>query len=210
MPLDIESKLQDPFCENTKKQKKNLLVFSVVGIAVAKAEIFPSQISALGVKFDQTDAGSLVNLLIGIIVYFLIIFVVCILSEIRSLQMWSINHRNAISEVLEEDPRPTGLYAVTYVSDLKEFAKSENLRKFTIGCIKMVSGRCYVEVILAISIAVVSLLLLVLNKPMELDASTESTKSKIEQGGADQPATAPESKSEGNEEPKPESEGRSQ
>ena len=34
--------------------------------------------------------------------------------------------------------------------------------------------------------------------------------SKAEQDGADQPATAPESKSEGSEEPKPESEGRSQ
>jgi hypothetical protein len=41
-------------------------------------------------------------------------------------------------------------------------------------------------------------------------ATAPESKSGAEQGGADQPATAPESKSEGNEKPKPESDGRSQ
>ncbi|MDP0491424.1 MAG: hypothetical protein Q7Q71_10275 [Verrucomicrobiota bacterium JB023] len=44
----------------------------------------------------------------------------------------------------------------------------------------------------------------------ELVRVTESKPTGAEQDGADQPATAPESKSEGKENPKPESEGRSQ
>ena len=39
---------------------------------------------------------------------------------------------------------------------------------------------------------------------------TQDSKTKAEQGGTDQPATAPEAKPEGSEKPKPESEGRSQ
>ena len=43
-----------------------------------------------------------------------------------------------------------------------------------------------------------------------LDGITKHNPTKAEQDGADQPATAPESKSAGDEKPKPESEGRSQ
>lgn len=59
--------LSDPLSELTRKERRNLLIASTVGIAVAKIGIIPEKISALGIDFSSSNKGALLLLLIGVV-----------------------------------------------------------------------------------------------------------------------------------------------
>lgn len=78
--------LKDILREETRKERRNLLAASAVGIVIVKAGLIPTKISALGIDFSQTDQRTLLWVLLGVTAYFLAMFVVYALSDI--LAFW--------------------------------------------------------------------------------------------------------------------------
>ncbi|MCG8431293.1 MAG: hypothetical protein MJA29_08990 [Candidatus Omnitrophica bacterium] len=78
---ELEEKLREPFTETTRKQKKALLLLSTIGIIIVKAQIFPTEITALGVKFSMNDSKSLLWIFTGVLVYQILSFTICVISE---------------------------------------------------------------------------------------------------------------------------------
>lgn len=76
-----EVRLKDPLSDVTRKERRSLLVASVIGITIVKAGLIPSKISALGIEFVQTDKRLLLIGLGVVILYFLTAFVIYALSD---------------------------------------------------------------------------------------------------------------------------------
>lgn len=74
--------LRDILREETRKERRNLLAVSAVGIVIVKAGLIPTKISALGIDFSQADQRTLLWILFGIVSYFLIVFAVYAMSDI--------------------------------------------------------------------------------------------------------------------------------
>jgi hypothetical protein len=66
----------DPLSEVTRKERRNLLIFSVLSYAIFKTGLIPTKITALGVEFSSTDQTALLRVLAGLVAYFLLTFVV--------------------------------------------------------------------------------------------------------------------------------------
>lgn len=92
----------------------------MIGIVIAKARIFPTEISALGVKFSQGDSESILNVLSWIIIYYLITYVVYSFSELLSLRAWSLEKEEEYRKELERhsgsgERYSIGMYGATAV-----------------------------------------------------------------------------------------------
>ncbi len=77
-----EIKLSDPLSEVARRERKFLLASSILGIAMVKAGIVPSKISALGIEFAKTDQNLLLSVIGIIILYFLVAFLIYAASDI--------------------------------------------------------------------------------------------------------------------------------
>ncbi len=78
---DIDSLFHDPLSEVTRKERRMLLIVSLVGIAITKAGLIPSQIKALGINFASSDQKSLYFLVSAIVIYFIIAFFIYSASD---------------------------------------------------------------------------------------------------------------------------------
>jgi hypothetical protein len=97
-PRDIL--LGDPLSEITRKERRNLLVTSVVGIAIAKADLVPSKITAIGVEFSQTNQKALMVVIGCILLYFFLAFIFYAWSD--SL-LWLRKHTKAQEKILRDE-----------------------------------------------------------------------------------------------------------
>lgn len=73
--------LHDPLSEVTRKERRMLLGVSIVGVAVQKAGLVPSKISALGIEFAKSDQSAILSLLALVVLYFLTAFIVYGISD---------------------------------------------------------------------------------------------------------------------------------
>ena len=80
----LSDRLREPLNETTRKARRNLLLASIGAFLVAKVELVPQKISALGVDFGASNQEALVQLLLLVITYFAIAFVVYVVSEISA------------------------------------------------------------------------------------------------------------------------------
>ncbi|EGR2027065.1 hypothetical protein ACOB3W_003584 [Vibrio cholerae] len=80
-------RLREPLNETTRKARRNLLAVSVLGIVTTKVGLVPTKISAFGVEFSSSNLESLMTLLALAIIYFLVTFVVYIISELQGWQL---------------------------------------------------------------------------------------------------------------------------
>ncbi len=60
---------QNPWSDETRKLRRNLLLTSTAGIIMAAAGIFPKEISALGLKVDDIDQHALLIVFAIVIAY---------------------------------------------------------------------------------------------------------------------------------------------
>lgn len=81
----------DPIGETARKQRKNLVGISLVGIIVVKIGILPSKITTFGVQFTETDQKTILLIFLLTISYFIIGFVIYIMPYL-------VNFRNQYIE----------------------------------------------------------------------------------------------------------------
>ena len=73
--------LGDPLTEVTRKARRNLLGASAIAIAIAYAGLVPTKVTALGIGFTASDQTALLRVAAGIVVYFLVTFVIYGLND---------------------------------------------------------------------------------------------------------------------------------
>ncbi|MGD0626390.1 MAG: hypothetical protein ABSB32_16935 [Thermodesulfobacteriota bacterium] len=95
-----EVRLRDPLSEVTRKERRSLLVASIIGIAIAKSGLIPSKISALGIEFGQTDQRSLLMVMAFVTLYFLAAFIFYAASDLIA---WRLAIYYSMRQGAEED-----------------------------------------------------------------------------------------------------------
>lgn len=76
--------------ETARREKRNLLLVSTVGMAVGFGNIVPTKISALGLTVEDVNSNALLWLLFGVHVYLLIAFVVYARADYLASKLLSI------------------------------------------------------------------------------------------------------------------------
>lgn len=90
-------RVRDPLSEVTRRERRALLGTSLLALAVVKASLLPSEITALGVKLAASDQKSLLILLGFVILYFLGAFLVYGGSD---LVAWRVAQRETLRETI--------------------------------------------------------------------------------------------------------------
>lgn len=82
-------KVTDPLREETRKVRKTLLVWCLGAIAVTLGQLFPSEITALGMKVEPANRAVLLWLMAAIVAYHLVTFFVYASADFAH---WYVNH----------------------------------------------------------------------------------------------------------------------
>ncbi|HAT8558747.1 TPA: hypothetical protein I7221_22720 [Vibrio vulnificus] len=83
----LKERLKEPLTETTRKTRRNLLAASVSGIVIVNVGLVPQKISAFGIEFTQGNQESLLQLISYVIVFYVITFLVYVLSELTAWNM---------------------------------------------------------------------------------------------------------------------------
>lgn len=73
--------LKEEWSENTRRQRRSLLLVSTISIIIVATGWFPTQISTLGITLDLKDRQTAFWLLFMIENYFLVTFISCVVPE---------------------------------------------------------------------------------------------------------------------------------
>jgi hypothetical protein len=106
-----DAMIKDPLSDPTRRVRKNLLGTSLVGLAMVYMNLFPSQISALGISFSTTDQrvlllliGSVTSyLLIGFTLYGFADFLRFRLAIVQTIHKGIIYHGNQLTARIKEE-----------------------------------------------------------------------------------------------------------
>ena len=79
--INISNFLTDPLSDITRKERRNLLLTSTIGILVVKMGLIPTHIAALGIELTVPNQEVFPKLVGFIVTYFLFAFVNCGLSD---------------------------------------------------------------------------------------------------------------------------------
>ena len=82
-------KASDPLKEETRRVRKTLLIWCLASVAVTSGKLFPTEVTALGMKVTATSHAFLLMLLALIIAYHLIAFGVYASSDFAH---WYVDH----------------------------------------------------------------------------------------------------------------------
>ncbi|HEX5725489.1 MAG TPA: hypothetical protein VFX98_08480 [Longimicrobiaceae bacterium] len=93
----VEEGLYTFLSDETKRDRRSLLIASVAAVAVGGAGIVPTQIGALGIAFSEEDRASLLWVIAGIVGYLLLGF---LLHSVLDLLRWIAAYRRD-TETLE-------------------------------------------------------------------------------------------------------------
>lgn len=114
-------KVSNPLREETQKVRKALLVWCLASIAITLGKLFPSEISALGMKVTTTSHGVLLALMAVVVVYHIVTFMVYAAADFAH---WYVNH---FSTEWEDDVANYEAYKAELLSKAK---LSEEDRQF--------------------------------------------------------------------------------
>jgi len=84
-------KVSDPLAEETRRIRRSLLVWCLVAVATTVGGLFPSEITALGLKVTPTNRAVLAFLIAGIAMYHAAAFLSYAASDFAR---WYLNHRS--------------------------------------------------------------------------------------------------------------------
>jgi len=135
---------RDPLSETTRRERRALLGTGIIGIAIVKTGIVPTQISAIGVTFSQTDQKYLFYILAAVVSYFLIAFLIYALADFIAWRIaygavlnaeWETNAKFNLgdsSRILSE-PEQYAIQLKAEIEKIKAEAKRQDLlRKMAI------------------------------------------------------------------------------
>lgn len=122
MPSDSEVDLDeilkvDPFGELSRKERKMLLLMSVIAIAVSKAGLVPTKIVGFGIEFSQIDSPAILWLLVAAVLYFLVTFLAYALPDFL---IWQVRYNKFWYTLAKEHEENREKYGPGYDEDYSE------------------------------------------------------------------------------------------
>src|SRR5262249_23272936 len=103
----IEVRLRDPLSDVTRKERRNLLITSVVAAGIVHTGLVPQEITALGIKLSMAHQSAFLKLLAAAVGYFLAAFLIYAVSDWLSgrwaLQLALEAESGRLAEELERD-----------------------------------------------------------------------------------------------------------
>ena len=160
--------IKDPLSELSRKERKSLLLTSIIGIIISKAGLIPTKINALGIEFKETDQNILLLIVISLILYFLIAFIMYSSSDFLA---WRLSFLDVIKDktirmILEDIERKSTQGTMVNITErdkqkAESIASDELLRKHKIifSLIKPTSFiRAIFEFIIPIVIGIFSII----------------------------------------------------
>ena len=123
-------KVSDPLREETRKVRKTLLVWCLAAIAITLGRLFPSEISALGMKVTATSHAVLLALMAAVVAYHLVAFLIYAAAD---FVRWYVDHMSTEWEddVANYEKYKTELLAKTKLSDEDRQFMEEHERKLS-------------------------------------------------------------------------------
>ncbi|HCZ9577548.1 TPA: hypothetical protein O4H83_003470 [Vibrio cholerae] len=100
----IAERLKIPLGAVAIANRKQLLLFSVLGIIVTVVGVMPAKIAMLGIEFDTSNQQAFLVLLTLSVVYYLISFVVSMLSDLMSWKvLFTLNKEKLLMNLNDFD-----------------------------------------------------------------------------------------------------------
>ena len=99
MPTLTQIRLNDPLNDVTRKERRNLLGVSALGVLMAKTGLVPSSIFALGIEFSSTDQKTILRVVALVVLYFLCAFVIYAVADFLA---WGSAIKVAVNETAEK------------------------------------------------------------------------------------------------------------
>jgi len=93
---DPRSQIRDPLSDVTRRQRKGLLLASLLSYVIVKLGIKPDRITAIGFEFDIEHINSLSTVLALVVGYFLVTFISYAASDFID---WQLNRKEADKEL---------------------------------------------------------------------------------------------------------------
>jgi hypothetical protein len=111
--------VSDPLSEVTRKVRRSLLGVCILSMALVKAGLLPSKITALGIELFIKEQRSLTTLLLWVVVYFLISFIVYSLSDFIAwkldfMKAYDIEKERIESHANQNSNKPKSNISVIY------------------------------------------------------------------------------------------------
>jgi hypothetical protein len=95
----------------TRKERRNLLAASAIGIVVAKTGLVPTKIAALGIEFSPTDRTTFLKCLSGVVAYFLVAFIIYAADDYVAIQHAGVKrYLDSVKEPTELGQRKAALF----------------------------------------------------------------------------------------------------
>ncbi|MBD9671551.1 hypothetical protein IB275_13280 [Pseudomonas sp. PDM21] len=99
MSVNTSSLLADPLSDVTRKERRNLLLFSALSLAVAHMRIVPTKLSALGIEFGAPEQGAFLLLMALCVGYFIVAFSIYASADFL---LWRKKQHDQFVEIFEE------------------------------------------------------------------------------------------------------------
>lgn len=127
--------LTDPLSDITRKERRNLLIASTIGVLVSKAGLIPSKLSTFGIEFSPPAQDTFVMIVAFTVLYFIGAFMIYGISDFLiwrkryqdylegvegKIESWSMEDQAAYDELHTRIPNIGWLYRV---SKLAAFAR---------------------------------------------------------------------------------------
>jgi hypothetical protein len=119
-PPSLRELARDPFSEVTRKERRALLALSILGILIGRTGMMPTKIESVGITINADQHAVALYLLVGVIVYFLFVFLCySVLDYITTWEARAADRENRLSEqmktghVMLPHPRTPALLILT-------------------------------------------------------------------------------------------------
>lgn len=121
-------KVINPLREETQRVRKALLVWCLAAVAVTLGKLFPSEITALGMKVTATSHAVLLGLMAVVVPYHLVAFLVYAPADFAH---WYVNHFSTEweDEVANYESYKIDLFAKAKLSDADRQIMEEHERR---------------------------------------------------------------------------------
>lgn len=101
-PPSLRELARDPFSEVTRKERRALLALSILGILIGRTGMMPTSIQSVGITINANQHKTALYLLVGVIFYFLCVFVCySILDYITTWEARAADRENQLAEQMK-------------------------------------------------------------------------------------------------------------
>jgi uncharacterized membrane protein HdeD (DUF308 family) len=103
-PLDVvaDPSATDPLSEVTRQERKSLLATCVIAVSIAAGGLVPGEIEALGITVTPAQEKSLLYIVAGVIVYFILGFTIYAISDLNRRKVAEAQARLKIARSMDE------------------------------------------------------------------------------------------------------------